>query len=134
MPLRRLPKARHGDRPADHWAEMTAAMHDVKTMEIACVWSQRGTSYFVSTCRSTKIHEDKRIAKLEDYFGNVTCKEINRLSIRHNLCEVLLIIDEHDRMRKKCSWFRKEVANEGFQVSFANYCKCVVCCWHAPVV
>ena len=98
--FRRLLKARHGDRPSDHWVDTTAAMNDVKTIEIACTWSQRDTSYFVSTFKSTKIHEDKRIAKLEDYFGNVTCKEINRPSIRHNLCEVLLTLDEHDRMRK----------------------------------
>ena len=115
MPLCRLLKARHGDRPADHWAEMTAAMNDVKTMEIACAWIQRGTSYCVSTCRSTKIHEDKRIAKLEDYFGNVTCKEINRPSIRHNLCEVLLKIDEHDRMRKNVLGLERKWLTKDFK-------------------
>ena len=100
MPFRGFLKARHGGRPAGYLTEMTAAMNVVKTMAISCSRSQRGTSYFVSTCGIRKNHKNKRIAKLEDDFGNVTCKEINMPSISHKLCEILLMIDEHALMRQ----------------------------------
>jgi hypothetical protein len=48
-------KARHGDRPAGHWVTMTANIVDVPVIAVAYAWSQKGVSYFVSTCGSTEI-------------------------------------------------------------------------------
>ena len=76
-PFHRLLKAKDGDRPAGRWVEITATMSDINTMAIACAWSQRGVSYFLRTCRSVKIDEDKHIANFEYYFGNVACHNLH---------------------------------------------------------
>ena len=39
IPLYRLLKERHGDRPTVHWSVMAAVMPGIKTMAIACTWS-----------------------------------------------------------------------------------------------
>ena len=57
-------------------------------------------SYFVSTCRTREAHKDKHLANFEEDFGNVTCKEINRPSICHFLCEFLRIMHKHNRIRQ----------------------------------
>ena len=90
-PFYRLLKAKDGDRPASRWVEITAIMSDIDTIVIACAWSQRGVSYFLRTCESEEIHEDKHIANFEDCFGNVAC---------HNLHEVLPLIEDDNRMRQ----------------------------------
>ena len=71
-------KARHGDVPAGHLVEVTTVTSELNMIAIACAWIQRGTSYFVRTCRSAEVHEGKYLANFEDYFGNFACKEINR--------------------------------------------------------
>ena len=57
-------------------------------------------SCFVSTCGTAEAHEDKYLTNFEEDFGNVACKEINRPSICHFLCEFLRTIDKHNRMRQ----------------------------------
>ena len=52
-------------------------------------------SCFASTCGTIEDHEDKHLANFEEDFDNVACKEINRPSICHFLCEVLRILDKH---------------------------------------
>ena len=61
------------------------------------------------------MHEDRRLANFEDYFVNAPYKEINRPSICHNLCEVLLTIDEHDRMRKNVLGLERKWLTKDFK-------------------
>ena len=49
---------------------MTTTMSDVPIMVLAYAWSQRGVSYFVSTCGSTAKHDVKYRSKFEDDWGN----------------------------------------------------------------
>ena len=60
------------------------------------------TSYFVTTCVSVEVLECEceYLANFEDDFGNAARKEINRPSIYHFPCEILLIMHEHNRMRQ----------------------------------
>ena len=81
MPLYRMLKTRHGERPPGHWVEMVAVTYDSNKIETVHAWIQRGASYFVATRRSTKIREEKFLANFEDDFGNVTREEIDRQSI-----------------------------------------------------
>jgi hypothetical protein len=80
-------------------------------------WSQRGVSYFISTCGSTKPCPKKYISHFEDDWGNPGSKEIDRPQLAHFLNEYLPLIDEHNKQRqsilalKKCwptkdPWFR----------------------------
>ena len=68
-------------------------------MTTAYAWSQRGSSYFVSTCGRKEIHEDNHMANFEDDSGKFNYKEINNSSGCHDLHEVLPLIDECHRMR-----------------------------------
>ena len=95
----RILKARNSSRPARHWVEMSATKSDTDVMEIERAWNQRGMLYFTSTC-GTEMHEETCLSNFEDYFGTVACKEINRLSICNFVCEVLRIVDEHNRGRQ----------------------------------
>ena len=61
------------------------------------------------------LHVLRVVKAIEDYFGNVTCKEINRPSICHNLCEVLLTIDEHDRMRENVLGLERKWLTKDFK-------------------
>ena len=47
-----------------------------------------GASCFVSACGSVETHEDKSVANFEDDFGNVSCKDINRISMFNSSYEV----------------------------------------------
>ena len=110
-------RARHGDRPAGHWVVLKTKIADVPLIAIAYAWSQRGISYFLSTCGTTTPHDIKYQSHFEDDYGNVQWKEINRPSIAHFLYEYLPLIDEHNRQRQsllglercwptKDCWFR----------------------------
>jgi len=109
-------RTRHGTRPAGHWVVMKATIANVKVIAIAFVWSQKGVSYFISTCGSTKVHPIKYESKFEDEWGNAEIRLINRPLICHFLYEYLLI-DEHNKQRQailalekrwktKDCWFR----------------------------
>ena len=50
--LHRLLIGRHGVQPAGHWTTMTTTIGGVHVIVMAYAWSQRGVSYFVSTCGS----------------------------------------------------------------------------------
>jgi hypothetical protein len=45
-------EARHAQRPAGHWVVMRTTIADVPLIAMAYGWSQRGVSYFISTCGS----------------------------------------------------------------------------------
>jgi len=89
----------------------------VKLMAVAYAWSQKGMSYFLSTCGSTRASPVQYMSRFEDEFGNSSFKYLNRPEFVHFLYEKLPIIDEHNRQRQgfvaleKCwpttnCWFR----------------------------
>jgi hypothetical protein len=109
--------ARHKNRPAGHWVVMKTFISDVKVLAIAYAWSQKGVSYFVSTCGSTVPSPFKYESKFEDEWGLTNFKEIERPDIVHMLYEYLPLIDEHNKQRQsllqlerrwltKDPWFR----------------------------
>jgi hypothetical protein len=110
-------KARHGDRPAGHWVVMKTEIAKVKLIAIAYAWSQKGISYFISTCGSTIASPIKYESKFENDWGEVDFKEVDRPDIVHFLYEYLPLIDEHNKQRQsllclerrwltKDPWFR----------------------------
>jgi DDE_Tnp_1-like zinc-ribbon len=96
---------------------MTATIADVTVIAIAYAWSQKGVSYFVSTCGDTEPSAVKYQSKFEDEWGNTMTREINRPNICHFLYQYLPLIDEHNKQRQsllqlekrwetKDPWFR----------------------------
>jgi hypothetical protein len=65
-------QARHGKRPAGHWVTMKAKVGGVNLLAIIYAWSQRGCSYFISTCGSTELSPIKYETKFEDDWGTQT--------------------------------------------------------------
>jgi hypothetical protein len=112
-PLHAVLTARFGSRPAGHWVVFQTTIADVKVFALAYAWSQRGVSYFLSTCGKTTPHESKYMSHFEDDFGNVEHKAINRPAICHFIYEYLPLIDEHNKQRqnllnlKRC-WCTKD--------------------------
>ncbi len=110
-------KARYGTKPAGKWVTFRAEIAGVKLIAMVYAWSQRGVSYFVSTCGRTDPHPVKYRSNYEDDFGVVTYKELERPWIAHFLYQYLPLIDEHNRQRQsllhlercwntKDCWFR----------------------------
>ena len=93
-------KARHGSHPAGHWVVMKASISGVPILAIAYAWSQKGVSYFVSTCGSTEPSDIKYESKFEDAWGNTGFKLIDRPQLCHFLFEYLPLIDEHNKQRQ----------------------------------
>jgi hypothetical protein len=112
-PLHAVLIARFGSRPAGCWVVFQTAIADAKVFALACAWSQRGISCFLSACGKTTLHVSKCMTHCEDDFGNVVHKAISRPAICHFLCEHLPLIDEHDKQRqnllnlKRC-WCTKD--------------------------
>lgn len=98
--LHRLLLGRHGVRPAGHWTTMTTTISDVNVIVMAYAWSQRGVSYFVSTCGSTEVAKEPYYTKFEDEFGGVSDKEIKRPKLAEFLYQFLPLIDEHNKQRQ----------------------------------
>ena len=120
-------KARFGNHPAGHWVVFSATIAGVKLFALAYAWSQRGVSYFLSTCGETTPHEQKYLSHYEDDFGNVRVNEIDRPSVAHFLYEYLPLIDEHNKQRQnllnlercwctKDPWFRLQTTVVGMCV------------------
>ena len=112
--LHSILQARHGDRPAGHWVVMKAVISEVTVLAIAYAWSQKGVSYFVSTCGCTQTSDVKYESKYEDAWGNTGYKLINRPEICHFLYEYLPLIDEHNKQRQSLlalekRWLTKNV-------------------------
>ena len=89
--------ARHGTRPAGHWVTMTTTISEVPVIAVAYAWSQKGVSYFVSTCGSTELSLIKYQSKFEDEWGNTNIWEIDRPQLAYFLYKYLLLIDEHNK-------------------------------------
>jgi hypothetical protein len=93
-------KARHNKRPAGHWVVMRTTIADVPLMAIAYAWSQKGISYFITTCGATEPDPVKYVLKFEDEWGHVGSRLLDRLMIVHFLYEYLPLIDEHNKQRQ----------------------------------
>jgi hypothetical protein len=93
-------RARFGTRPAGHWVTFRATIAGVKVFALAYAWSQRGISYFFSTCGRTDPHPIKYKSNFEDDFGVIMFKELNRPHIAHFLYDYLPLIDEHNKQRQ----------------------------------
>ena len=98
--LHRILEARYRNRPAGHWVVLHSTIAGVPIMAVAYAWSQRGVTYLVSTCGSTKVHPEKYQSSYEDNFGNVRVKDVNRPWVAHFLYEYLPLIDEHNKQRQ----------------------------------
>jgi hypothetical protein len=109
--------ARHGARPAGHWVTMKATISNINIIAVAYAWSQKGVSYFVSTCGSTEPSPIKYQSKFEDEWGNTNSRDIDRPKLAHFLYEYAPLIDEHNKQRQsllaleriwktKDPWFR----------------------------
>jgi hypothetical protein len=106
--LHSILEARHGNRPAGHWVTMTATISDVPIVAVAYAWSQKGVSYFVSTCGSTEPSAVKYQSKFEDDWGNTNVREIDRPQLAHFLYEYLPLIDEHNKQRQSLLQLEKK--------------------------
>jgi len=58
---------------------------------------QKGVSYIILTCGSTKLHPTKYVSRFEDERGCPLLKEINRPWISHMLYEFLPLINKHNK-------------------------------------
>jgi hypothetical protein len=92
--------ARFGDRPAGHWVVFRATIGGAKLFAMVYAWSQKGVSYFVSTCGRTDPHPIKYQSNFENDVGAVSYKEIDRPWIAHFLYDYLPLIDEHNKQRQ----------------------------------
>ena len=100
--------ARHGNRPAGHWVTMTTTISEVPIVAVAYAWSQKGVSYFVSSCGSTEPSAVKYQSKFEDEWGNTNVREIDRPQLAHYLYEYLPLIDEHNKQRQSLLQLEKK--------------------------
>ena len=112
--LHSILQARHGERPAGHWVVMKATVADVPIIAVAYAWSQKGVSYFVSTCGCTEPSDIKYESKFEDAWGTTAIKLIDRPELCHFLYEYLPLIDEHNKQRQSLlalekRWLTKNV-------------------------
>jgi hypothetical protein len=125
--LHKLLISRHGNNPAGHWVVMTVEISGEKLFAVAYAWSQKGVSYFVSTCGKTTPCPIQYSTHFEDDFGNIQSRQINRPDFAHFLYDYLPLIDEHNKQRQailsleKCwptrnCWFRLMVTLVGMCV------------------
>ena len=109
--------ARHGNRPAGHWVTFTTQIAGVPLYATAYAWSQKGISYFISTCGSTEKSCTPYQSWYENDFGGAEFKNLDRPKIAEFILNYLPLIDEHNRQRQsllalekcwptKCCWFR----------------------------
>ena len=120
-------KARHGTHPAGNWVVFTAKIAGIDLIVMAYAWSQKGISFFLSTCGSTAKSRNSYRSHFENEYGQVDFKELPRPKLAEFLFEYLPLIDEHNRMRQdrlaleKCwptknCWFRLIVTLVGMSV------------------
>ena len=116
-PLNAILTARHGTKVAGKWVTMKTTISGVPLIAVAYAWSQKGVSYFLSTCGNTCPAKALYKTNFEDEFGGTGFKEIKRPEIAEYLYEYLPLIDEHNKQRQnllnlefcwptKNCWFR----------------------------
>ena len=79
---------------------MKTEISGVISIEFEYTWSQKGVSYFISTCGNNCLLERIYKSKFENEFGSVTFKEISRPEIAEFLYEYIPLIDGHNKFRK----------------------------------
>jgi hypothetical protein len=89
-------KAQFGIKIAGNWVTMTTTIAGIKMMAMAYAWSQKGISYFLSTCGSTEVSSVLYRSAFEDEFGNMDYNYLPRPQIAHFTFEYLPLIDEHN--------------------------------------
>jgi hypothetical protein len=120
-------KARFGSKTAGHWVVMTTNIAGVEMLALEYAWSQRGVSYFLSTCGNTAVSSIAYRSAFEDDFGNVDYKFLPRPQLAHFIFEYIPLIDEHNTQRQavlglerkwptKCCWTRLVVTMVGMSV------------------
>ena len=120
-------QAMHGTHPAGNWVVFTATIAGADLIAMACAWSQKGVSFFLSTCGSTAKSRNSCRSHFENECGHVDFKELPCPKLAEFLFEHSPLIDEHDRMRQdrlaleKCGptkncWFRLIVTVVGMSV------------------
>jgi hypothetical protein len=104
-------KGRFGNKCTGHWVSMTSVIGGAKLLSLAYAWSQKGVSYFLSTCGSTHQSSVMYESNFEDEFGNVSSKFLPRPQISHFLYEYLPLIDEHNKQLQSVGpWLGTEVS------------------------
>jgi hypothetical protein len=93
-------KSRFGTKIAGHWVTMMTTIAGIKIMAMAYAWSQKGISYFLSTCGSTEVSSVLYRSAFGDEFGNVDYKFLPHPQIAHFTFEYLPLIDDHDKQRQ----------------------------------
>ena len=120
--------ARHAKQKAGHWVVMRTKMNDVDLRAIAYAWSQKGCSYFITTCGSTEPSQFMYEAKFEDEWGNTNFKQIPCPDIVHFYYEYAPLIDEHNKARQAVLAMEKrwETRNPWFRLITTVTGMCVV--------
>jgi hypothetical protein len=106
---------------------MTNNIAGVEMLALEYAWSQRGVSYFLSTCGNTAVASVAYRSAFEDDFGNVDYKFLPWLQLAHFIFEYLPLINEHNKQRQtilglerkwptKCCWTRLVVTMVGMSV------------------
>jgi hypothetical protein len=72
----------------------------VKLLALAYAWSQKGVSYFLSTCGNTNPSSVMYEINFEDYVGSISSTLLPRPHIYQFLYEYLPLIDEHNNQRQ----------------------------------
>jgi hypothetical protein len=90
-------KACYKTKPAGHWVAFQSAISGALLLAMVYAWSQRGVSYILSTCGSTKPAEKMYMSYFEDDYGNVGSKEMSCPELAHLLYDYLPLIDEHNK-------------------------------------
>jgi hypothetical protein len=101
-------RSHFGDKAAGHWIFMTTTIAGGKLMAILYAWSQRGVSYFLSTCGSTAPSSIMYQSNFEDEFGNVDFKVLPCPQVCHFLYEYLPPIDEHNKQHQSVPRLEKK--------------------------
>jgi len=78
---------------------MKANISGVDIFLLAYAWSNKRAAYIVSSCGTTVQHELPYRTHFTDKFGNVTFKNIPRLSIAHFYFELCPLVDNHNKDR-----------------------------------
>ena len=102
-------RARHPNRPADHWVVMKTNISGVDLYVMAYAWSQQRSCRIVSTCGKTITHRISYESKYADHFDNTAFNELPRPAILHQLFHFLPLVDEANKKRQNALALEKKL-------------------------